>query len=230
MSEKFAVIGIGHFGRAMAISLSKRGAEVMVMDLDEEKIDSINDKVAYAVALDATDKRALIQQEIADFDAVVIAIGENFEARLLCATILMDIGVKRIICRSLGSRQKLILKKMGIEEILSPEDEVAVLVSERLLNPSLLSYLQFPDDYRVAEVMTPPNIAGKAYGEINFRDKYKLSLITLKRDFVEYVKDNQQTIQHIIGVPDSKTIIQADDSLVLFCKNRDLERFIEINS
>ena len=92
MSEKFAVIGIGHFGRAMAISLSKRGAEVMVMDLDEEKIDSINDKVAYAVALDATDKRALIQQEIADFDAVVIAIGENFEARLLCATILMDIG------------------------------------------------------------------------------------------------------------------------------------------
>jgi trk system potassium uptake protein TrkA len=52
----------------------------------------------------------------------------------------------------------------------------------------------------------------------------------LKRDFVEYVKDNQQTIQHIIGVPDSKTIIQADDSLVLFGKNRDLERFIEINS
>ena len=118
---------------------------------------------------------------------------------------------------------------MGIEEILSPEDEVAVLVSNDSKSKSS-PYLQFPDDYRVAEVMTPPNIAGKAYGEINFRDKYKLSLITLKRDFVEYVKDNQQTIQHIIGVPDSKTIIQADDSLVLFGKNRDLERFIEINS
>lgn len=230
MAEKFAVIGIGHFGKAIALTLSKKGAEVMAIDANPEIIDSINDEVAYAVTLDATDKRALMSQDIKDFDAVVISIGQNFEARLLCAAVLMDIGVKKIICRSLGTNQRLILQKMGIEDILSPEDEVAIIVAERLMNPSVISYLQLPDDFRIAEVVTPRKIAGRTYGDINFRDKYKLSLITIKRDFQEYVDKVECIIQHIIGVPDSKTIIQPNDSLVLFGKNRDIERFIEINS
>ncbi len=230
MAEKFAVIGLGHFGKAIALTLSKKGAEVMAIDIDPEEIDAINDDVAYAVSLDATDKRALMSQDIKEFDAVVVAIGQNFEARLLCSAVLMDIGVKKIICRSLGNNQRLILQKMGIEDILSPEDEVAIIVAERLMNPSVISYLQLPDDFRIAEVIAPRKIAGRTYGDINFRDKYKLSLISIKRDFQEYVDKVECTIQHMIGVPDSKTIIQPNDSLVVFGKTRDIERFIEINS
>lgn len=230
MAEKFAVIGAGHFGSAIAVTLSKKGAEVMVIDTNQDKIDGINDEVSYAVSLDATDKKALMSQDIKDFDAVVVAIGQNFEARLLCAAVLLDIGVKKIICRSLGTSQRLILEKMGITEILSPEDEVAIIVAERLMNPSVISYLQLPDDYRIAEVLAPRKIAGRTYGDLSLRDRYKLSLITIKRDFQEFVDKQECVIQHIIGVPDTKTIIQPNDSLVIFGKNRDIERFIEINS
>ncbi|MDY0216244.1 MAG: TrkA family potassium uptake protein [Bacteroidales bacterium] len=230
MAEKFAVIGAGHFGTAIAVTLSKKGAEVMVIDTNQDKIDAINDEVSYAVCLDATDKKALMSQDIKDFDAVVVAIGQNFEARLLCAAVLLDIGVKKIICRSLGMSQRLILDKMGVTEILSPEDEVALIVAERLMNPSVISYLQLPDDHRIAEVLAPRKIAGRTYGDLNLRDRYKLSMITIKRDFQEIIDKQECTIQHIIGVSDTKTIIQPNDSLVIFGKNRDIERFIEINS
>jgi trk system potassium uptake protein TrkA len=229
ISEKFAVIGIGHFGRAIALTLSKKGAEVMAIDTNQEIIDSISDDVAYAVTLDATDRKALISQDIKDFDAVIVSIGQNFEQRLLCAAVLMDIGVKRIICRSLGISQRLILDKMGIEEILSPEDEVAIIVGERLLNPSIISYLQLPDDYRIAEVIAPRKTTGRTLYDIDIRDRYKLSLVTIKREFQEIVDKKRQMIQHIIGVPDSKAIIQHNDTLVLFGKTRDIDRFIEIN-
>jgi len=126
--------------------------------------------------------------------------------------------------------QRLILDKMGVTEILSPEDEVALIVAERLMNPSVISYLQLPDDHRIAEVLAPRKIAGRTYGDLNLRDRYKLSMITIKRDFLEIIDKQECTIQHIIGVPDTKTIIQPNDSLVIFGKNRDIERFIEINS
>lgn len=84
IKNKFAVIGIGQFGRAIAKQLSKEGAEVMAIDSNEAVIESISDKVVYAVTMDATDKKALLAQNITDFDAVVVAIGQNFEQRLLC--------------------------------------------------------------------------------------------------------------------------------------------------
>lgn len=229
-AEKFAVIGIGNFGRAIALSLSRKGAEVMVIDTNYERIDQISDEVSYAVTLDATDKRALLSQDILIFDVVIIAIGSNFEQRLLCAAVLMDLGIKRIVCRALGHNQRMILEKMGITEILSPEDEAGKTLARRLLNPNMISYLDLSDDYCVMEVLAPKLICGLTLGKIDLRDKYKLSLITIKRDFTEQKSGKDVHEQHVIGVPDTKTIIQEKDTLVLFGKNRDIEKFVEINN
>lgn len=229
-AEKFAVIGIGQFGTAIAKALSKRGSEVLAIDRNSEIIDAIADEVAYAVTMDATDKKALQSQEIQDYDGVVIAIGNEFEQLLLCAVNLMELKVKRIIARAMGTAQRLILEKLGIHEILSPEDEVGIIVAERLLNPNIISYLQLPDDYRIAELKTPTGIGNRTLGDIDLRDRYKLSLITIKRE--ESYFRNGETVfeQHIEGVPDSKTVILPTDCLVVFGKQRDIERFIEVNS
>ncbi|MFH0893227.1 MAG: TrkA family potassium uptake protein [Bacteroidota bacterium] len=228
-TEKYAVIGIGQFGSAIAKALSEKGGEVMAIDTNSEIIDSIADDVAYAVVLDATDQKALMSQNITDFDAVVVAIGQDFEQLLLCSVTLMELGVKRIIARAMGPNQKSILEKIGIEEILSPEDEVGIIVAERLINPNVLSYLQLPDNYRIAEIKTPRGIANRTLGDIDVRDNYKLSLITIKREFE--IKKNDKIVfeQHIEGVPNSRTIVLNTDTLVVFGKNRDIDRFIEIN-
>lgn len=226
--ERFAIIGAGHFGSAIAIALSQKNTEVLVIDSDLSVIQDISDEVAYAVCIDATNKKALIGENIQDFDAVIVTIGNDFIQRLLCATNLLDLNVKRIICRTIGESQRIILEKMGITEFLSPEDEIGTVFAERLLNPNILSYLQLPDGYRIAEILTPVKLVGMTLGDISFRNNHKLSLITIKREYRDE-KDNKIMSEHIVGVPENSTLIEENDCFVLFGKIHDLENFIKVN-
>ncbi|WP_016777761.1 potassium channel family protein [Anaerophaga thermohalophila] len=229
MAKKIAVIGMGQFGMAIAKTLSRKGAEVLAIDRNETIIEEIAEKVDMAVAMDATDKKTLVSQGILDFEAVVVAIGEDFEQLLLCTTVLMDIGVKRIMARARGKNQRIILEKIGVKEILSPEDEVGMNVAERLINPSIVSYLDLPDEYCIMEVATPPDVIGRSLIDIDLRRRYDLNLITIKRS-IEVVHDGEKVQeQHIYGIPKGESIIRENDSLVLFGKRKDVERFIEIN-
>lgn len=229
-TKKIAVIGIGDFGGAIARSLTRKGAEVLAIDSNAATIESIADDVAYCVALDATDPRALRAQEIDKFDAVVVAIGQDFEQRLLVIAQCLELGVKRIMARAAGNNQRLILEKLGVSEILMPEEEVGSVVAERLLMPSLISYLQLPDNYRIAEVLTPPKVVGRTIGDLDMRDRYRLSLVTLKMEDTKRPSKSTEPDYHVAGVPESKTVILETDHLVLFGTRSDIQRFIDINT
>jgi trk system potassium uptake protein TrkA len=226
---KFAVIGVGKYGSAIARELANKGAEVYAFDDNEEKIEQIKDDVAFAVTLDATDKKALRSQNIQDVDAAVLAIGENFEALILAAVHLVELEVPRLIGRASGPQQKMILEKIGVNEILTPEDEVAFIVAERLLNPSILSFLQLPDNYEIAEIKAPKAITNRTIEDIGLRNKYHLTIVTIKRAYEK--KENGKTVEeeHILGVPGSDTVIQQKDTIVVFGRDKDVARFIEIN-
>jgi trk system potassium uptake protein TrkA len=229
--KKIAVIGAGHFGSAIATALSEKGAEVLVIDSNLNVIQNISDDVVYAVCSDVTNKRALLAENILDYDVVIIAIGNDFVARLLCAANLLDLGIKRIICRTMGENQKIILEKMGITEFLSPEDEIGQVVADKLMNPNLITYLQLPDEYKVAEILVPESIVGLKISDVKFRENYKMSLITIRRklDEGEEKSKNGQNEQ-IVGVPDHNDIIEQDDILVVFAKSKDIDVFIKANS
>lgn len=221
MANKFAVIGLGQFGTAIARKLSVKGAEVIAIDVDEEKVENIKDDVAYAVTLDSTDKRALEAQNIPDMDAVVVSIGANFQDLLLTTFVLQELGVNRIIARAQGPVQRKILEKMGILEILSPEDEVSNNIAEQLVNPGVLMCMRLPDDYEIVEVKAPRTIINRSLEDIGLREKYKLNLVTLVRQ--------ENGDQHILGVPAPNTMVSEDDIVIVFGKTKDIDRFIEIN-
>lgn len=230
--QRFAVIGLGQFGSAIAKNLSQRGAEVLAIDSSIEKIEGIKDDVSHAVAIDATDKKALLSQNIQDVDAVVVAIGENFQGLLLCTFVLIELKVKRIIARTMGNDQRRILEKMGITEILSPEDEVGGNVAEMLINPNVVMCMQLPDDYEIVEVKAPSAIFGRSLEDIALREKYKLNLVTILRNNEhehEHPTENDTKDYHIIGVPDSSSIIKERDIIVVFGLTKNIERFLEIN-
>jgi len=228
-NQQFAVIGLGQFGEAIARSLSKKGAQVMAIDAKPDRVDYISSEVTYAVTLDATDKKALASQNIQDFDAVVISIGENFENLLLCAVNLIELGVTRIIARAKGDANKLILQRLGIKEIFQPEFEVGAVVAERLLNPSLLSFMKMPDEYAIAEINPPRNLIGKRLDEINLRKNYRINLITIKRTY-QPKDENESEVMHITGVPQADTVIHDNDQLVIFGREKDFLKLIEVNS
>ncbi|MAX79070.1 MAG: potassium transporter KtrA [Crocinitomicaceae bacterium] len=228
--NKYAVIGLGQFGMAIAKKLSNRGAEVIAIDNNEQHIMAVKDHVAYAVTLDSTDKNALETQGLEEMDAAVVAIGEDFEALLLTVVYIKELGVPRVIARAHGPQQRMILEKIGVEEILSPEDEVGTVVAERLINPNILTFMQLPDDYEIVEIKAPKGVWGRNLENIGLRDKYKLTVITIKRAFPEKDKDGEMVMaQHVLGVPSSHTEIEENDTLMVFGRINDIEKFCDIN-
>jgi trk system potassium uptake protein len=230
MINKFAVIGLGKFGTSIARTLAARGAEVLVMDVNLEKVEMLKDEVAYAVVLDSTDIRTLKAQNIESVDAAVVAIGDNFEDLLLTTVILQELKVKRIIARAGSKQQRMILEKMGVAEILSPEDEVGKTVAEILLHPTMKNFLPLPDNYEIVEINTPKKVVGKTIKEIALREKYNLNLITIKRMYEEKKDDKTVTVPHIIGVPSGETFLYESDIIIILGKEKDVDKFVEVNS
>lgn len=229
MTNRFAVIGLGQFGESIARTLADRGAEVLAIDIDLDKVEAMKDDVAYAVSLDSTDVKALKAQNIQDMDAVVVAIGENFEGLLLTTVLLLELEVKRIIARAANSQQRMILEKMGIKEILSPEETVGKTVGEMLLHPNMRSFLPLPDNYEIVEINTPSRVVDQTISEIGLREKYNLNLITVKRFFDEKKGDTMQKVEHIIGVPRADTFLKETDIMIILGKSQDVNKFIEVN-
>jgi len=223
-NSKFAVIGLGVFGSAIARKLAERGADVMAIDESEEKVQQIAPDVAFAVALDATNTQALEAQNLGDVDAVVVSIGSSFQEMLLCVFQLQEMGIGRIIARAQGPVQRKILEKMGVEHILSPELEVANNVAEQLTNPGVLMCVQLPDEYEIIEVQAPAKIAGRTLEDIGLRKKYNINLVTLLR------KSEDDDKHHIFGVPSPESVVQAEDIILVFGQVKDINRFIEINA
>lgn len=230
MRYKFAVIGLGRFGTRIAKTLSDRGAEVIAIDKRVAKVDTLRDDVALPVCLDSTELRNLKAQNISDVDAVVVAIGEDFESLLLTVVHLMSLKVKRIIARASTPQQRMILERMGVEEILSPEEEVGSIVAERLIHPNVKTFLQMSGDYEIAEIKAPPKTCNKAVSEIGFRETFKLNLITIRRMMQELIQGKTEMSETVIGVPKSDHMIYEGDTIILFGKSSDIERFVELSS
>lgn len=230
MTEKFAVIGLGMIGTGIAKSLAGRGAEVIAIDMDERKVESLKDEVALAVSLDSTDTKALQAQNLQDTNAVVVAMGHDFESSLLTTVSLKEMGVKRIIARVSSKHQRVIFNKVGIQETFAPDEEVGKTVAERLIHPDIEAFLPLPDDYEIIEVKTPKRVINKTITEANLREKYDLNLVTIKRSFSEKeVNGESVTVEHIIGVPKGDTKLLDTDILILLGKTKDVDRFIEVN-
>lgn len=225
--KKVMVIGLGTFGTEVSKQLTIKGVEVLAVDSDHAKIDAINEDVAYAVALDATNKKALLSQDIEDYDAVVIAIGDNFEERIKCLAVLNDIKVKEIYCRTMNNSETFIIKKLGVSHILSPETEIADIVAEKITYPNIISFSNTDSEHLIAEVDVLHDMVDRQVGDVDFIQKYKLELITIRRSIF-----NSETNQgyHDVGIPKSDMAFNEGDRIVVYGRKADIERFISINN
>lgn len=130
---KVAVVGLGLFGRELAVNLSKAGAEVVAVDIDAERIDDVRDDVSVAVCLDATDEKELVAQGLDKVDVLVASIGNDFEANQLLVVLAKELGVPRILARAPSPGHARILKLLGAHEVVLPEIEMAGRTARALL-------------------------------------------------------------------------------------------------
>lgn len=227
--KKFAVIGLGYFGLNLALRLSEQGAEVLAIDIDSSKVESIADRVAHAVTLDSTDKHALINQGVQDMDAVIVAIGEGFESSLTTTAILQEICAKEILNRVMSPIHERLVKLMNIKELLVPEAEAAAHLAKRLMFTELLESYEISKLHSIFEIQVPSSIIGKKLIEINLRDEFNLNLVTVKRITKSggLITKGEKTEEMSIGVPKPDYVFLKNDILVLFGEEKDFRNFIE---
>ncbi|QOJ28129.1 MAG: TrkA family potassium uptake protein [Ignavibacteriales bacterium] len=226
MRKKIAVIGLGHFGEYLSQKLSDSGSEVLAIDKDPEKLEQIKDAVTQTVCLDSCDEKVLRSQGLEEFDAVVIALRDNFEETLLTIMNLQKIGVKRIIVRAVTAEHQQILRHLGVDEVLLPEEETAIRLAQSLTMENIIDSFSLNDDYIIIEAEAPGEYIGKTIRELDMRKSFGVSLITIRRmtESKGVLGFGKKSIEKIIGIPDADTVVERGDILVLFGPEKNIKK------
>ncbi|MEN3026897.1 MAG: TrkA family potassium uptake protein [Chlorobiota bacterium] len=229
MSLRVAIIGLGHFGRNLALRLTEEGCEVLAIDRDPEQVEFLQDRVAVAVTLDSTEARPLRKLGLRDMDVVVVAIGEDFQSSLLTTASLQEIGVKRIISRVISPVHERLLRLMGVQELVLPEAEAAEAFANRLLLGRVRKAFELSPEYSIVEIEAPHHFIGKQLRDLGLRERYGVNLVTIKRvqQQARLLSLGQYERVRVIGVPTPETVIEPGDILVVFGRERELHRLLE---
>ena len=168
MVGQFVVIGLGMFGRNVALNLARSGQAVLAIDLDQEEVDRLAPDLDSVIRADATDEEALRELRLERMSCAVVAIGaQSMEASILTTALLRQIGVPRIVARSLSELHARVLRAVGAHEVVSPEEEMGQRLARRLAEPSVLERLELGDDAQLAELAAPESFIGKSLVELD---------------------------------------------------------------
>ncbi|MCD4713676.1 MAG: TrkA family potassium uptake protein [Clostridiales bacterium] len=212
MSKQFVVIGCGRFGQSVAIKLSEMGSEVMVVDDNEEIIQSISDKVTYAVQADATDENAIKALGIRNFDVAIVTIGSDIQSSILVTLLVKEMGIKHIIAKAQNAAHAKVLYKIGANRVVFPEKEMGIKVAKGLLSSNVLELIDLAPEYSILEIKMSGEWIGKSLVEINMRRQYSISVIAIRRgDEID------------INVEPDRVLLK-DDILVVVGHNKDLQK------
>lgn len=224
---KVAVIGLGRFGRSLAISLAERGAEVIAIDKDRNAVDVIKDKVTFAVVMDSEDEEALISQGVDKVDVAVVSIGEvNFRSIALTTIKLKKMGVKKVISRAFEDIDREILENIGADNVVFPEDECGVRLARNLTTSGVLEYVSLDDNetYSMAQIEAPSPFWGKKLGDLLIARRYNVNVVLVKHVAEEIdKKGNITTRDEINPVPKADTVINEGDILWVVGRTEDVE-------
>lgn len=219
--QRFAVIGLGRFGSRLANNLASAGQEVIAIDKNKRLVEEMRDHVTLAVALDATDERALQGQGVDQVDVAIVGIGDAFEAATLITVILKQLGVPRIISRASTPTSAHILKRIGADETVTPEDESADRWAVSLTNPWFLSRFELDAGYSIVEIRTPESWVGKSLIDLKLRTEHGVHVVAIKTPRPGKGDKDQPWVLHL-PMPDQP--LNEDDMLVLIGSDDNLAR------
>ena len=184
MSRKsqIAVIGMRIFGLGTARALMQAGISVCAIDRDEAIIEAIKDQVTTALILDTTREEGLREAEINTMDAVVVAIGDgDVQSSILTTALLKQLGVRLIISRAVNALHARILKQVGADLVVTPEQDSGARLAQRLAHPAILDFIPLPDHYCIAKLPAPQPFFGHSLSQLHVRKTYDITVLGIER-------------------------------------------------
>lgn len=226
--RRYGVIGLGQFGRQLALSLTQLGAEVLGLDQDEKAVDSMRDLISQVICLDTTDEAALLATGITDLDAVIVAIGENLASSVLTTALLVKLGVRYIVARSSSELQTRILKAIGAHTVVDPEKGFAIKLANDLESREVKSVALLETGHRIVELEAHRSLWGKTLQELRFRDRYHLNVIAVRRRTpVVGPRGEIEIREEVNDLPAGSDRVEKGDILVVLGREESIARFQE---
>lgn len=180
--KSILLIGVNRFGTLLAKEFHAQGHQVMAVDKDEEKINSILPLVTDAQIGDSTNEAFLRTLGINNYDVCIVTIGKDFQSSLETTSLLKELGGKLVVSRSDRDVQTEFLLRNGADEVINPEKQIAEWAAIRYASSHILDYIKLDDSHAIFEVPVPVEWSGKSVGQIDIRKKYSINIMAVKEN------------------------------------------------
>jgi trk system potassium uptake protein TrkA len=206
------VIGLGRFGKSLALELENDGVEVLGIDLDRHTVDMLAGRLTHVVQADSTDIEVMRQLSVHEFDRAVIAIGSNLESSVLTAFVLKQLGVDLVWAKATSESMRQILLKIGVNQVVRPEHDMGRRVAH-LVRGKMIDYIEFDDGFAIVKTTPPKNILGVTLAASGVRTKYGVTIVGIKTPGNDFT----------YATPES--IVTAGDLVIVSGERHRVERF-----
>ena len=214
--KNILLIGLGRFGKHIAIQSSQLGHEIMAVDLDEERVNDALPYVTNAQIGDSTNEEFLKSLGIANYDICFVTIGGNFQNSLETTCLLKELGGKMVVSRAARDVQAKFLLRNGADEVVYPEKQLAKWTAIRYSADHILDYIELDEDHAMFEVSVPEAWAGRTIGQIDIRKKFSINIMGIKKS---------GKLELSIS-PD--TVLEEEDTMLVLGRNKNLQKCFRI--
>lgn len=214
--KSILLIGLGRFGKHIAMKLNELNHEVMAIDKQEERVEEVIPFVTNAQIGDSMNEAFLRSLGVGNFDVCIVAIGNDFQSSLETTSLLKELGAKMVVSRAGRDVQAKFLLRNGADEIVYPEKQLANWTAIRYSSDHIFDYIALDNDYAIFEIEIPSNWIGHTVGEINIRRKYNINIMAVKKNGK----------LDLTVTPD--TCFMEGEALLVLGKNRDIQKCFHI--
>ncbi|MDO5411100.1 MAG: TrkA family potassium uptake protein [Lachnospiraceae bacterium] len=214
--KSILLIGLGRFGRHIAIKLNELGHQVMAVDKQESRVDAVLPYVTAAQIGDSTDEDFLSSLGVRNFDVCIVGIGDNFQASLETTSLLKELGGRMVVSRAARDVHAKFLLRNGADEIVYPEKQLASWTAIRYSSDHIFDYIELDKDYAIFEIAIPKNWIGKSIGRLDIRRTHNINIMATRR--------NGKLNMNI--TPDM--VFNENETLLVLGKSRDIQKCFHI--
>ncbi|MET9863478.1 TrkA family potassium uptake protein [Streptomyces smyrnaeus] len=213
--DSVVVIGLGRFGRSLALELVDEDTEVLGIDEDPEVVQLLSGSLTHTVRADSTKEDALRQLAVHEFDRAVVAIGTDLEASILTASLLISFGIENVWAKATSEAHGRILTQLGVQHVVYPEHDMGQRVAH-LVRGRMLDYIEFDDGFAMVKTDPPADILDVPLSHSAVRTRYGITVVAIKRPGEGFTYATPETV------------VKADDTIIVAGRTRATERFSEL--
>lgn len=214
--KSILLIGLGRFGRHIAMKLDELHHQVMAVDKEESRVEAVLPFVTNTLIGDATSEEFLRSLGVRNFDVCIVAIGDNFQNSLETTSLLKELGAKMVVSRAARDIHAKFLLRNGADEIVYPERQLADWTAIRYSSNHILDYIELDEGYAIFEISVPQNWSGKTVGQLDIRKKYNINIMALKHSGIMNLNIT------------SDTHLPEDDTMLVLGDIKDIQKCFRI--